>query len=477
MFKELEIVTKRERQNSHLEQQRKKFKFAGNSILLDNNFSSYEFTKGLKNENDRTDHSSFLEQMGYQVDSFNQELHIKNRKCSISINQKKDQRLSSRQSNSNSIATRNQTMEINNYNSNVKTQRTNIYNHSIIRKTFCYDNSDQEIYSDYSQKFLSENTPEAFNTLRSSEQKISTKSITTLIKSKFKRIRKCFQIIKALSRMKNLCKQKKATWDLLQEILKKNQKSLKYNESITVIKIKQWTQMVFSKAFSIILQKKLEKCKLNFIDKPEIMSQIEKDQAILTITNTFTFAMQNLVIMSSNSNLLNELQVQMYQEQFLDYRKTFSQFVSQRVRYVTKDHLQLTEQEKQLILSECIIINNLIPSLVKLTESLEILRCDKPNIEFLIRCLISLIQYFFMKIFSNFPKIEFQKQKIKFSQYQLGRKESSMVLINNDQIKSEDLIYGTYKEQQLKEILTKNNWLEGNAKKMKIVVANLITSF
>ncbi|CAD8111228.1 unnamed protein product [Paramecium sonneborni] len=475
MFRELEIVTKRERLNSQFEQHRKKFKIAGNSILMDENFSSYEFTKRLTNESDRTDHPSILTKMGYQVDSYNQESQIRNRKLSISSNQKQDQRLPSRQSNSNSVASRNQTMEINKQNSYVK---TNVYNHyGNIRKTFCYENYDQETYSDISQKFLSENTPKAYNKNRPSEQLISTKSITTLIKFKFRRIRRCFQIIKALFRMKNLCKLKNTTWDIQQEILKKNQKSLKFNESLTVIKIKQWTQMVFSKILSLIQQRKLENCKLNFIDNPQNMSQIEKDQAIITITNTFTFAMQNLVIMTSNSNLLNELQVIMYQEQFFEYKKKFSKFVSQRVRYITKDHLQLTDQEKQLILSECIIINNLIPGLIKLTESLDILRCDKPNIEFLIRCLISLIQYFFIKNFSNIPKIEFQKQKIKFTQYQLGRKESSMILINNDQIKSEDLIYGTYNAEQLQEILSKNNWLEGNTQKMKNVVTNLIGFF
>ncbi|CAD8080342.1 unnamed protein product [Paramecium primaurelia] len=479
MFSSIEILTKNERQNSRLGTQRKKFKLTGQTILNGDQSSNYDYSKRHTHENDKGDHQSFLMKMGYSVsdDPNYQEYQKKNRVSSISTDQQSRQRITSRQSNNNSVATRGQSIELNNNYDNMNCPRISLYNPRTIRKTFQCDDSDGglENFSDHSHYISVDNTPKPNKTTSFTKETIS--KIPTLIQFKFQRIRRCFQMIKALLRMKNLCNQKRTSWQLKQEILKRNQKSLKYNEGITAIKIKQWTQMVFSKMISIIQQKRLDKCKLNFIDNPESMSQLEKDQAIIFVSNIFTFAMSNLVIMTSSTNLLNELQVLMYQEQFFEYRKQFSKFVSQRVNYICQDYQVLTEQEKELILSECVIINNLIPSLIKMTESLDILKCNKPSIEFLIRCLISLIQYFFIQKFSNIPKIEKKKQKINFSQYQLGKNDTSMIIIQNTQIKSDEMIFGTYNEQQLKDFLSKENWKDSNKKKMNQVTTNLISIF
>ncbi|CAK90485.1 unnamed protein product (macronuclear) [Paramecium tetraurelia] len=479
MFSSIEILTKNERQNSRLGTQRKKFKLTGNSILNGEQPITHDFSKRRTHESDKGDHQGFLMKLGYSVsdDPNYQEYQKKNRGSSNSTDLQSGNRLTSRQSNSNSVATRVQSIELNNNYENLNCPRTSVYNPRTIRKTFQSDNSDGglENFSDHSHHISLDKTPKPNTSASFPKEKSSI--IPTLIQYKFQRIRRCFQMIKALLRMKSLSNQKKTSWSLKQEILRRNQKSLKFNESLTMIKIKQWTQMVFSKMISFIQQKRLDKCKLNFIDNPESMTQLEKDQAIIVVSNIFTFAMSNLVIMTSCTNLINELQVMMYQEQFYDYRKQFSKFVSQRANYISSDYQVLTEQEKQIILSECVIINNLIPSLVKLTESLDVLKCNKPSIEFLIRSLISLIQYFFIQNFSNFPKIAMKKQKINFFQYQLGKIDTSMIIVQNTQLKSDDMIFGTYNEQQLKDFISKENWSESNKSKMNQVANNLIRIF
>ncbi|CAD8071780.1 unnamed protein product [Paramecium primaurelia] len=478
MLASIEILTKKERLKISQDSQRKKFKLTGQTILKGDHISNYDFSKRLSNESDNGNQQALLMKIGYSVaDDHNQDYERRNRGYSISTDIQSGNRLATLKSDSNTIVKRGQSTEMNNNSQFMNCQRTNIYNARTIRKTFQYDDSDSglENLNDNTNKKIDNNTQIINKQISFEKEKIS--NIPTMIKFKFQRIRRCFQIIKALFRMKTLCKQKKSSWALKQDILRRNQRSLKFNESLTMIKIKQWTYMVFSKMISIIQQKKLDKCKLNFIDNPESMSLLEKDQAIIFILNILTFSMSNLVIMSSSTNLLKELQIIMYQEQFFEYRKIFSKFVSQRANYINQQYQELNQQEKQIILSECIIINYLITSLVKLTESIDILKCNKSSIEFLIRCLISLIQYFFIQHFINFPKIEMKNQKITFSQYQLGKNSTSIIILQTNQIKSDDLIFGTYTEQQLKDFISKDNWLEANKKKMSQIVTNLNSVF
>ncbi|CAK89717.1 unnamed protein product (macronuclear) [Paramecium tetraurelia] len=476
MIRNNEILTKSDRQNSHLDSYRAKFQIAGQTILNGDSSFTQEPTNRNIYETERTDHQSFLQKIGYSVSQeLNQQEYQKKLKASpVSTELQSAHKVTNRDSQQYSIAPRGQSIEISNNNDQFLTTSESPYNPQNIRKMFHYCEGSYEYLSDNIQSGSSDHTPKPTKSESVSIKTISTNDIPTMIRAKFKRIRKCFQIITALFRMKTLCNQKQSSWNLQMDILKRNQKILKYNESISIIKIKQWTQMVFSKMISIIQQKNLEKQKLNFIDYPQTMTSVEIDQAIVFVQNSFTFAMSNLVVMTTGKYLINELSLQMHQDQYFEYRKQFSKFVSERANYLTKDYTQLNEQEKQLVFSECIIINNLIPSLLKLTISLEALKCNIGSIEFLMRCIISLFQYFFIHHFSNYPKVEMRKQNIKYTQYDLTKNGSQLILSQNQQLNSEGFINGIiYSEEQMQQILQKESWLQANKKKMNIVSQNL----
>ncbi|CAD8093600.1 unnamed protein product [Paramecium sonneborni] len=475
MIRNNEILTKNDRQNSHLDSYRANFKIAGQTILNCDSSLTQEQTNRNIYESERTNHQSILQKIGYSVsqDLNQQEYQKKTKAVPVSTDFQSSQKVSSRQSQQISFIARGQSIEIFNNNDQMISTSDSPYNPNYIRKTFHYCEGSYENISDNFQSGSNDHTPKQVKSMNLSNNLISTNDIATLFRVKFKRIRRCFQIIKALFRMKTLCNQKKQSWNLQMDILKRNQKILKYNESLSIIKIKQWTQMVFSKVISIIQQKNLEKQKLNFIDYPQTMTSVEIDQAIVFVQNSFTFAMSNLVVMTTGKNLINELSLQIHQDQYFAYRKQFSKFVSERANYITQQYSQINEQEKQLLFSECIIMNNLIPSLVKLTTSLEVLKCCKQSTEFLIRCIISLFQYFFILQFQDYPKIEMKKQNIKYSQYYLGKTDSQLILVQKQQQESEDLINGVYKEEQMKSIFQKESWYQNNKKKMNIVIQNL----
>ncbi|CAD8080848.1 unnamed protein product [Paramecium primaurelia] len=486
MIRNNEILTKNDRQNSHLDSYRAKFQIAGQTILNGDSSFTQEPTNRNIYETEKTNHQSILQQIGYSVSQeLNQQEYQKKTKASpVSTDFQSALKVSIKDSQQISIVPRGQSIEFFNNNDQFITTSESPYNPQNIRKTFQYCDGSYEYINDNIQSGSSDYTPKPIKSMSLSNKTISTNDIPTMIRVKFKRIRKCFQIIKALFRMKTLCNQKQSSWNLQIDILKRNQKILKYNESITIIKIKQWTQMVFSKMISIIQQKNLEKQKLNFIvkfqyqqnlqDYPQTMTSVEIDQAIVFIQNSFTFAMSNLVVMTTGKYLLNELNLQMHQDQYFEYRKQFNKFVSERANYLTKEYTQMNEQEKQLVFCECIIIHNLIPSLLKLTNSLEQLKCNIPNIEFLIRCIISLFQYFFIIHFSDYPKIEMKKQNIKYTQYQLIKNGSQLILNQNQQLNSDEFINGIiYTQEQMQLILQKESWFQKNKKKMNIISQNL----
>ncbi|CAD8186452.1 unnamed protein product [Paramecium octaurelia] len=87
--------------------------------------------------------------------------------------------------------------------------------------------------------------------------------------------------------------------------------------------------------------------------------------------------------------------------------------------------------------------------------------------------MISLFQYFFVLQFSDYPIIQIKNQIPKYSQYHLERNKSELIIVQSQQIKSDDLIYGVYTEEQMQLILKKENWQQSNKKMMNVVTQNL----
>ncbi|CAD8084181.1 unnamed protein product [Paramecium primaurelia] len=475
MIKDNEIITKNDRLNSHLNYQQTKFKIPEQQNLKYNSSFPQEPTNYNIYENERTDHYTIFQKVGYSVsqDLKQQEQQRIIKESLVSTEIQSVQKLTSRQSQQFSFIPRGQSIEFINNNDKLINKPESPYNSQNIRNIYHNYEKSSEYKNENLLNEINDHTSNPFNSISLSNKKISKNYNPILLIDKFKQIRRCFQMIRALFRLKMLYNLKKSTWNLQMNIFKSNQKILKYNESITLIKIKQWTQMVYAKMISIIQYQNLEKQKLNFIENPEIMTSVEIDQAIIFIQNNFTFTMSNLLMMITGENLLKELSLQMYQDQYLEYRKQFSKFVSLRTNYISYYYQKLNQQEKQLVFTEFIIIHNLIPNLIKLTYSLESLKCNISNIKFLIKCMISLFQYFFLLQFSNYPKIQIKNENIKYSQYHLGNNGSQFILIQNQQLKSDNLIDGVYTEEQMQLILNKKSWLEQNKKKMNIVSYNL----
>ncbi|CAK87341.1 unnamed protein product (macronuclear) [Paramecium tetraurelia] len=465
-------ITKTDRLISHLDQDQARFKIAGKaSIKLDSQFPANSNFYG----NVRTYHQTIFQKVGYSV---SQDLNQQIAKASLVSTETQSVRKVTNHQIQQFFIPSGQSIEILNNNDQFVNKSESPYILQRNTKTFQNHQDSYENLNDHYESDSNDNTPRSLNSISILNKPISKNDIQTNQKmdiAKFKPIRSCFQVIRAVFRLKMLQKtsQKKQTWDLKIAAFKKNQMILHYNESITKIKIKQWTQMVFTKMISVIQQINLQKQQLNFIDCPDTMKPVEIDQAIIYIQNSFTFAMSNLLVMATSKNLLNELSLQMHQDQYFEYRKHFSKFVSQRANYITYHYPEMNEQEKQIVFSECIIINNLIPSFIKLTTSLDSLNCNKPSVEFLIKCMISLFQYFFVLQFSEYPIIEIKNQIIKYSQYHLGRKQSQLIIVQNQQLNSDDLIDGVYTEQQMQLILRKESWLQSNKKMMNVVTQNL----
>ncbi|CAD8186454.1 unnamed protein product [Paramecium octaurelia] len=284
-----EIITKNDRLISHLDQDQAKFKIAGKaSIKLDSQFPTNSNFYG----NVRKDHQTIFQKVGYSV---SQDLNQQIAKASLVSTEIQSVRKVTNHQIQQFFIPSGQSIEILNNNDQFGNNSESPYNLQRNTKRFQHHQDSQENLYDNFKSSSNDNTPRSLNSISILNKPISKNDnqINQIIEiGKFKRIRRCFQVIRAVFRLKTLYNQKKSTWDLKMAAFKKNQMILHYNESITKIKIKQWTQMVFTKMISVIQQINLEKQQLNFIDQRHLLKTRNRG-----ITQTFNNALNKLNIL------------------------------------------------------------------------------------------------------------------------------------------------------------------------------------
>ncbi|CAD8164623.1 unnamed protein product [Paramecium pentaurelia] len=286
-----------------------------------------------------------------------------------------------------------------------------------------------------------------------------------------KKLKSIFQAARALCRIQILVRPKREQWDMAISKEIDCKQELSFNTTVNAIKIKQWCQMVFTKAFSIIQSEALDDHKLNFIENQ--LSPLQLDHAINMTTQVFWYFMTSFELFTNQKLFIREFGLIMYKDLFEDQRKFFSKFVTKRTYYLSKRNKIITDEQKVMIYSES-IIHNLLQGLMLSVNNPKVINMNKPNSIFLIRVLITLLQYLFMKTFTELPIINDLSGNYKLIQFKLTQiNKKDFALQECIQVEKEELIIGTYRMDELSPLFSKVSWHSSIKKCFRRILNNL----
>ncbi|CAD8088002.1 unnamed protein product [Paramecium sonneborni] len=286
-----------------------------------------------------------------------------------------------------------------------------------------------------------------------------------------KKLKSIFQAARALCRIQILVRPKREQWDnaISKEI--SCVQELSYNATVNAIKNKQWCQMVFTKAFSIIQSQTLDDHQLNFIENT--LSPLQIDHAISITTQVYWYFMTSFELFTNQKLFIREFGLNMYKDLFENQRKFFSKFVTKRTLYLSQQNKIITDEQRVMIYSESIIYN-LLQGLMLLINNPKVINMNKPNSVFLIRVLITLLQYLFMNTFKELPIINDLTGNYKFIQFKLAQiNKKEFALQECIQIEKEELIIGTYRLDELSPLFSKVSWYSSIKKCFRRILNNL----
>ncbi|CAD8160979.1 unnamed protein product [Paramecium octaurelia] len=286
-----------------------------------------------------------------------------------------------------------------------------------------------------------------------------------------KKLKSIFQVARALCRIQILMRPKREQWDVAISKEIDCKQELSFNTTINAIKIKQWCQMVFTKAFSIIQSETLDDHKINFIENQ--LGPLQLDHAINVTAQVFWYFMTSFELFTNQKLFIREFGLIMYKDLFEDQRKFFSKFVTKRTTYLSSKYKIIADEQKVMIYSESVIYN-LLQGLMLSINNPKVININKPNSIFLIRVLITLLQYLFMKTFTELPTVNDLSDNYKLIQFkfaQVNKKDYS--LQECVQVEKEELIIGTYRMDELSPLFTKISWHSSIKKCFKRILNNL----
>ncbi|CAK82106.1 unnamed protein product (macronuclear) [Paramecium tetraurelia] len=262
-------------------------------------------------------------------------------------------------------------------------------------------------------------------------------------KSKLKNI---FNAVRFAMRWKIYCRPNKILW---RKLMKRSVecKSLISKTSYPVLmkRIRDWCKMVLAKVDNYLSKIK----EIDFINPEKLLTETEIDQSFMQLTISTKYLMTSLLTYCTSDFLIPEIKYLSYLQFFEEPNIDRGLFISKRVQFWKENQLAMTKIQQQMIIGDLVIIVHILPALFDISGS-----------QFLIKCMVSLVQIHFMKYFDlpivN-PNPDYRLIQLNVKEVS-GKFQAKLQKVEN--LEDDRYIIGVYEEQKFQQFFQKRPYFQ-----------------